>query len=46
MVKLYLKRIHAGLLTIEEVPSRWRAKVQAELDKEAANTENPSNEPA
>lgn len=31
MAKLYYKRIKAGLMTIEEVPTKWRAKVQAML---------------
>lgn len=35
MVKLYLMRIEAGLMTIEEVPARWRAEVDAAIaDKE------------
>lgn len=34
MVKFYLRKIKAGEMTIDEVPSLWRAKVQAELDKE------------
>ena len=32
MAKLYYKRIKAGLMTIEEVPSLWKNKVQALLD--------------
>lgn len=32
MAKLYYKRIKAGLMTIEEVPERWREAVQALLD--------------
>ena len=32
MAKLYYKRIKAGLMTIEEVPSLWKKKVQALLD--------------
>lgn len=32
MVKIYYKRIKAGIMTIDEVPERWRAKVQALLD--------------
>ena len=33
MVAFYVKRINAGLMTIDEVPTRWREKVEAELQK-------------
>ncbi len=32
MAKIYYNRIKAGIMTIEEVPERWRAQVQALLD--------------
>ena len=32
MARFYYGRIKRGKLTIEEVPERWRAKVQALLD--------------
>lgn len=32
MAKLYYKRIKAGVMTIDDVPERWRAQVQALLD--------------
>lgn len=32
MAKIYYKRIKAEIMTIEEVPQRWRAAVQALLD--------------
>lgn len=32
MAKIYYNRIKAGLMTIDEVPERWRAKVQALLN--------------
>ena len=32
MTKIYYNRIKAGIMTIEEVPQRWRAQVQALLD--------------
>lgn len=32
MAKLYYKRIKAGVMTIDEVPERWRAQVQTLLD--------------
>ena len=35
MAKIYYKRIKAGIMTIDEVPERWRAAVQALLDEEA-----------
>lgn len=34
MAKIYYKRIKAGIMTIDEVPERWRATVQAMLDEE------------
>ena len=33
MVNFYVKRIRAGKMTLEEVPQRWRAAVEAELNK-------------
>jgi len=32
MVNLYVKRIRAGLMTLEEVPARWREEVRAALE--------------
>lgn len=32
MAKIYYKRIKAGEMTIEEVPTRWRAAVEALLE--------------
>lgn len=32
MAKIYYRMIKAGRMTIEEVPTRWRAAVQALLD--------------
>ena len=34
MVHLYVKRIRAGLMILDEVPARWRDAVEAELRKE------------
>ena len=34
MAKIYYRRILAGIMTIDEVPERWRAEVQALLDAE------------
>ena len=34
MVNFYVKRIRKGLMTIEEVPERWREQVRAELEGE------------
>lgn len=31
MVKLYVKKIKAGLMTIDEVPARWREAVREAL---------------
>ena len=33
MVKIYVKLIRKGLRTIDDVPEKIRADVQAELDK-------------
>lgn len=32
MAKVYYKRIKAGLMTIDEVPKKWRDQVQDMLD--------------
>ncbi len=34
MAKIYYKRIKAGIMTIDEVPTRWRAEVQRMLDED------------
>lgn len=34
MVAIYVRRIKSGKMTLEEVPEKWRAKVEAELNKE------------
>lgn len=34
MVNLYVKRIKAGLMTINEVPLRWREAVREALENE------------
>ena len=34
MARIYYNRIKAGIMTIEEVPLRWRAAVQALLDED------------
>ncbi len=31
MAKIYLRKILAGTMTLEEVPSKWRAEVEALL---------------
>lgn len=31
MAKIYYRRIKAGSMTIDEVPERWRAQVEALL---------------
>ena len=33
MAKIYYRRIIAGIMTIEEVPERWRNAVRALLDE-------------
>ena len=34
MAKIYYRRIINGIMTIEDVPARWRDEVQALLDGE------------
>ena len=34
MGKIYVRRIKAGLMTLEDVPEIWRAKVKKLLEKE------------
>lgn len=33
MVKLYVKKIRAGQMTLDQVPAKWREAVRAELAK-------------
>lgn len=33
MVALYVKRIKAGKMTLEEVPERWREEVRKALEE-------------
>ena len=32
MAKIYHERIKAGIMTLQEVPARWQAKVKALLE--------------
>lgn len=34
MAKIYYNRIKAGIMTIDDVPARWRAAVQKMLDED------------
>lgn len=34
MAKIYYRKIKRGEMTIEDVPERWRAQVQALIDAE------------
>lgn len=36
MAKIYYRRILAGLMTLEDVPERWREAVRALLDDNQA----------
>ena len=36
MAKIYYKRIKAEIMTIEDVPDRWMAEVQALIDADEA----------
>lgn len=33
MVKIYVRKIQAGAMTVEEVPARWREAVVAALEE-------------
>lgn len=33
MITLYVKRIRAGLMTLADVPLRWREAVREDLEK-------------
>ena len=33
MVAIYVRRIEAGKMTLEEVPEKWRAQVEEKLNK-------------
>ena len=35
MVKIYVRRIKAGEMTLEQVPERWREAVREALEDEA-----------
>lgn len=34
MARIYYNRIKAGIMTIDDVPARWRAAVQKMLDED------------
>ena len=34
MVKIYYRRIKSGLMTIDDVPDRWKEAVQKMLDED------------
>ena len=36
MVKIYVRWIRAGRMTLEQVPERWREAVRAALDEKEA----------
>jgi len=40
MVELYVKKIRAGEMTIDEVPERWREAVRKALENETSNNDN------
>ena len=37
MAKLYYKRVKAEIMSVDEVPSKWRAQVQQMLDTDEKN---------
>lgn len=39
MAKIYYRRIVAGLMTIDDVPERWREAVQKMLDEDEQSGE-------
>ena len=36
MAKIYVRRIKAGLMSLEDVPARWREQVEQLLQEEKA----------
>lgn len=34
MAKIYVRRIRAGLMTIDDVPARWREQVEQLMEEE------------
>lgn len=36
MAKIYVRRIRAGMMTIDDVPARWREQVEQLLEEENA----------
>lgn len=40
MAKIYYKRIKAGLMTLEEVPSKWKNEVNSMLSSELTQEGN------
>lgn len=34
MVKIYVRRIRAGLMSLDDVPARWREQVEQLLEEE------------
>lgn len=39
MARIYYNRIKAGIMTIDEVPARWREAVQRMLDEDQGEEE-------
>lgn len=39
MARIYYNRIKAGIMTIDEVPARWREAVQRMLDEDQGEGE-------
>jgi hypothetical protein len=35
MVAIYVRRINAGIMTIDEVPALWKAKVEKALEEQS-----------
>jgi hypothetical protein len=40
MAKIYYKRIKAGIMTLEEVPSKWKNEVKSMLSSELSQEGN------
>lgn len=38
MVTIYIRRINEGLMTLDEVPVRWKEAVETELAKQNVTT--------
>lgn len=44
MAKIYKNRIESGIMTLEEVPERWKEATKALLEEDKKHDETPDNQ--